>query len=179
MIENNLYEYISDYPQIFSNLVFERNHTIMWLERHGMAVRDKTVDKTNEKEWLKHRTATAYRMSFKTNVTHLLDRLYHHDAVEALYDFGNVELGGWSNTEANMLERELQNLQKILGKLEARYSLQYKLVIEYNHKEQKLYLNGVEILSPGESTLRHRLLTALYSKPDVLWGDRNAGRAFY
>lgn len=169
---DNRYLSLTTYPEIYRELVYQRNEAIRWLQEHGLSRRDRHVAKSNRSQWERHKAAAVYRPIFQENIVDLLDRLYSHDAVEAIYDFESADLNGWSDTEANWLERELQALQKIIGKLEVRYNLQYKLVIEYVSKEHTLYLNGIEIFACGPNTLRHRLLTALYSKPQKLWQNQ-------
>lgn len=169
---DNRYLSLTTYSEIYRELVYQRNAAINWLEQYALLKRDKYVQKDNEKELDWQQVANVYRPIFRENVLDLLDRLYNHDAIEAIYDFNSTELNGWSDTEANWLEREIQRLQAIIGKLEVRYDLQYKLIIEYVSDERTLYRNGIEILSCGPTTLRHRLLTALYSKPKTLWENQ-------
>lgn len=176
--EGNPYIDLVTYSDIYHELVFERNEAIRWLYDHAMLDRDKFVKKTDKKQGDKHKNAYAYRLSFQHTVLLKLDRLYSHDAIEAMYDFNNIDLGNWSDTEANRLEKQLNQLQLIITKLEIRYALQYKTTIEYRPSEQTLYLNSIEIFSCGTGTIRHRLLTAFYSKPSKLWQNEDLERYF-
>lgn len=108
-------------------------------------------------------------MFFTDKIFHVLDRLYSHDAIEAMYDFENIDLGDWSDTPANRLDKHVEKLQLVITKLEGRYQLQYRLSINYDSGQQLLTLNTVPIFSCGASTLRHKLLSALYSDPHRLW----------
>lgn len=166
----NIYLDLTTYPEIYSELVYERNVAITNLTDSGLLIRDRYVNDKNSNEWKRQQSIAGYRVFFTQKITQVLDRLYSHDATEALYDFRTDDLGGWSNTEANRLERELQSLQSILSKLETRYQLQYKQIFTYNSGQSTLYFNNIEVLSCGPSTVRHRLLTTLFSAPSDLWG---------
>jgi hypothetical protein len=166
---DNLYADLTAYQEIYHELVFERNHTIMWMQRHLLLDRNRTVSKSDTAEWRRHQAAMAHRRGFTIKVRQVLDRLYSHDAIEALYDFNNIDLGNQSDTEANRLEKELNALQIVIGKLENKYNLHYKMLVEYREQEQKLYLNSIVLLSAGATTLRHRLLALLYTDPTILW----------
>jgi len=160
---------LTTYNEIYQELVYQRNAAISWLQEHALLERNRQVAKTDEKELLRHSIAGNYRSLFERTVEDLLDRLYSHDAVEALYDFSSIELGEWSDTEANHLERELRQLQVIIGKLEMRYHLQYRFLFEYDATRGVLLMNGTEVFACGLTTLRNRLLTTLFSKQQMLW----------
>lgn len=160
---------LTTYNEIYQELVYQRNAAISWLREHALLERNRQVAKTDEKELLRHSIAGNYRSLFERTVEDLLDRLYSHDAIEALYDFKSFELGEWSDTEANRLERELRQLQVVIGKLETRYHLQYQFLFEYDAKRGVLLMNGTEVFACGLTTLRNRLLTTLFSKPQMLW----------
>jgi hypothetical protein len=167
--QDNRYLDLTTYPEIYIELIYQRNATIDWISAQGLLKRDKLVQKSDKKELARHQGAIVYRPLFRESIMQLLDRLYTHDATEAMYDFESVELKGWSETEANWLERELEALQNILTKLEIRYKLQYKLIFEYEVGECVLYLNRNKILACGQTTLRHKLLAMLYSNPKKQW----------
>jgi hypothetical protein len=164
---------LTTYNEIYRELIYQRNEAIRWLTNNALLERNRRVTKESGDEWLRHQTAAPFRSVFSRVVPGVLNRLYRHDALEAVYDFQAVELGDWSNTEANMLERQLQRLQVIIGKLETRYQLQYQLVFEYAGQECTLYLNSIKVFSCGQSTLRHRLLETLFSKSDELWTNED------
>lgn len=171
--EDDRYLHLTTYPEIYRELVYQRNEAIRWLEEHALLARNRIVDKNDRKELQRHESAGIYRPLFRESILLLFDRLYSHDAIEAMYDFSSVDLANWSDTEANRLERELQSLQQVISKLEVRYNLQYRLIIEYVSTIRTLYLNGVEVFACGPNTLRHRLLTTLYSNPRALWKNQS------
>lgn len=169
MDTSNPYANLSTYSEIYQELVRHRNETIDWLTRNGMIERKRIIKPDDREEFVKHKTAEGYNRLFEIWILQIVDRLYSHDAIEAMYDFNSIELGEWTDTPANRLERRLQALQHIIGKLETRYHLQYRMIVEYKAEEHTLYLNGIEIKSFGRSSIKHRLLAALYSNPDVEW----------
>lgn len=169
MNSDNQYMDLTTYNEIYQELVYQRNAVIAWLKEHALLERNRQVGKDDNKELLRHSIAGNYRSLFDRTVEDLLDRLYSHDAIEALYDFKSIELGEWSDTEANRLERELQQLQVIIGKLETRYQLHYQFLFEYDSAKGVLLMNGAEVFACGLTTLRNRLLTTLFSKPQALW----------
>ncbi len=169
MDQSNIYHDLSTYSEIYQELIYQRNEAVRWLTDHGMLDRNRRVTQDQKDELLRHRTAFPYRSVFRQNILDLLDRLYSHDAVEALYDFNSVDLKDWSDTEANRLERELQRLQLIIGKLELRYNLQYRMKFSYDSENTTLFLNNIEVLTCGQNTLRHRILTTLFSDPHKQW----------
>ncbi len=171
--QDNRYLDLTTYPEIYRELVYQRNATIDWLNENALLVRDRRVTKQNEQEWQRQGNARTYRPIFRENVLDLFERLYSHDATEAIYDFRSIDLKDWSDTETNWLERELQALQAIIGKLEVRYNLQYKMIFRYDSGQFVLLLNGIEVLSCGQKTLRHRLLTTLYSEPKKQWDNES------
>lgn len=169
MDTSNPYLNLSTYSEIYQELVRHRNETINWLTRNGLLDRKRIVKSDDREELLKHKIADGYERLFEVWILQIIDRLYSHDVIEAVYDFNSLELGEWTDTPANRLERRLQALQNIIGKLETRYHLQYRLLVEYRAEEHTLYLNGIEIKSFGRSSIKHRLLAALYSNPEIEW----------
>lgn len=169
MTRDNPYIDLTTYNEIYQELVYERNETIRWLDEHKLLERDRYVTQGNEKEWTRHTIAASHRHFFRQKILNLFDRLYSHDAIEAIYDFNSADLNGWSDTEANRMERELQRLQLIIGKLETRYNLQYKVIFEYQPEQRTLFQNSIEVFSCGQSTIRHRLLSTLFSDPRRMW----------
>ncbi|TAH32547.1 hypothetical protein EYC58_02735 [Candidatus Saccharibacteria bacterium] len=178
MDTSNPYLRLSTYSEIYQELVHHRNEAINWLTRNGLLDRKRIVEPDDREELLKHKIADGYCRLFSVWISQIIDRLYTHDAIEALYDFNSVELGDWTDTAANRLERQLQALQGIIGKLEVRYRLQYRLLVEYRTEEHALYLNGIEIKSFGRSSIKHRLLTALFSNTETEW-ENNAIEDFF
>lgn len=178
LYENNTYLHLTTYPEIYQELIYQRNEAISQLEQRGLLTRNRIVSKDDRKEQQRHETAAVYRSIFRENILLLFDRLYSHDAIEATYDFNAIELGNWSDTEANRLERELQQLQMIIGKLETRYELQYRITFEYDSGQSTLYMNRNKVFACGQSTLKHRLLTTLFSKPTKLWGIDDIDKYF-
>lgn len=170
---DNHYLDLTTYPEIYRELVYHRNETIRHLSGNGVADRDKRNIDGKSDERMRHNIVASYRSVFRSAVLQVLDRLYSHDSIEAVYDFNNVELNGWSDTEANRLERELQQLQLIIGKLEIRYRLQYTLHFEYDASIATLFLNRTEILKCGATSIKHRLLTTLFSEPEKLWSNED------
>ena len=169
MDTSNPYLDLSTYPEIYQELVHQRNEAIYWLTQNGQLERKRVVQLDDKEELLRHRLAEGRGRLFNIGVNQILDRLYSHDAIEAMYDFNNIELGTWSETSANRFERQLQALQRIISKLEVRYQLHYRLLVDYIASERTLYLNGIPISTFGGETLRHRILCALYSDPDKVW----------
>lgn len=169
MDTSNPYLDLSTYSEIYRELVHHRNETIDWLTRNALLDRRRIFSLGDEEEANKHRTASGYRAVFRIAVNQIFDRLYSHDAIEAMYDFNTIDLKNWTDTEANRLERELEALQQVIGKLEVRYQLQYLLRVEYRPEEYMLYLNGIEVSSFGRSSIKHRLLTALFSNTKMEW----------
>lgn len=161
------------YDEIYRELVYERNDIIEWLFQNNLMARSRSIDKGDENEKIRHSTSLPHRRLFRSKVLGLLNKLYSHDAIEAIYDFESIELGKWSDSETNRLELELKALQKIIGKLELRYGLTYKVRLEYVAKDRTLYLNGKAVMSPGGSSLKHRLLSALYSEPERHWKNND------
>jgi hypothetical protein len=157
------------YDEIYRELVYERNDIIDWLYRYALMGRKRAEIKEAEK--FKHEVSLNHRELFRKKTLGLLNKLHLHDATEAVYDFESIELGDWADSETNRLELELRALQKILGKLEIRYGLTYRVKLEYISEERTLYLNGKAILSPGASSIKHRLLTTLYSEPEKAWSN--------
>jgi hypothetical protein len=178
MRNENPYIDITSYTEIYQELVYERNETIRWLDDHKLLERERFVDQSNKEEWTRQTIAISHRAFFRQKILDLFDRLYSHDAIEAIYDFNSVELNGWSDTEANRMERELQRLQVIIGKLERRYYLQYKILFEYKVDERTLYQNTIKVFSCGPNTLRHRLLTALFSDTKRVWTQNDIEKYF-
>lgn len=158
------------YQAIYQELVYQRNEAIRWLDDLALTKRKRRILQNDENEFRRHQTAKTYRPIFREDILNLLSRLYSHDATEAIFDFETADLGDWSDTEANMLEREIQRLQLIIGKLESRYDLQYKIIFEYDNTQSTLFLNRNKVLACGQNTLKHRLLTTLFSDPGKLWG---------
>lgn len=173
MDTSNPYLDLSTYSEIYQELVRHRNETINWLTNNGLLDRKKIIDPDDVEELTKHKIAEGYDRLFEVWILQIIDRLYSHDAVEAVYDFTSVEIGEWTDTPANRLERRLQALQRIIGKLETRYNLQYRLHVEYVAEEHMLYLNGIEIKSFGRSSIKHRLLATLYSNPEIEWENES------
>lgn len=169
MQNDNPYLDLTTYTEIYQELIYQRNESIRWLTENGLLDRNKHVSKSDENEWNRHKIAATYHHTFQQAILALLDRLYSHDAIEAIYDFNSVELGTWTETEANTLERKLQSLQLVISKLETRYHLQYKITFQYNIETCTLYQNTIEIFSCRHTTLRNRLLVALFSDPKRLW----------
>lgn len=172
---SDTYVDIETYNDIYRELVVQRNSAIEWLSKSNLLFRDRFV-KNNGDELRNHSTAAAFRRAFKASVMEIIDRLYPHDAIEARYDLESAELKAWSDTEANWLERELQQLQMILTKLEGRYDVQYKLVFEYS--EGTLTLNTEKVLASGLNTLRTRLLTVLFSNKERTWDNSDIEEEF-
>lgn len=166
---DNRYINLTTYPDIYREMIYQRNEAIRWLQDNKMLTRNRRVTKDDKAEWGRHTMAMSSRSVFRENVIDLIDRLYSHDAREAAYDFESIDLADWSDTEVNRFERELQRLQLIIGKLEQRYNLHYQLIASYRPEQATLYINNTEVLRCGQSTLRHRLLTALFSEPKKLW----------
>lgn len=176
--QDNEYLDLTTYPDIYRELVYQRNSTIHWLDSHNLLGRNRHVTKSDAQEWDWQSTARTYRPVFRTSILQILDRLHSHDAIEAIYDFNAIDLVDWSDTEANRLERELQQLQLIITKLEVRYRLQYKLVFEYDHKTATLYLNRTDVLKYGQNSIKHRLLTTLFTKPNKQWTNEDIADYF-
>lgn len=175
---DNRYIDLTTYPDIYREMVYQRNEAIRWLQENKMLTRNRRVTKDNKAEWGRHTMAMSSRSVFRENVIDLIDRLYSHDAREAVYDFESVDLGDWSDTEVNRFERELQRLQLIIGKLEQRYNLQYQLIAEYVSAQGTLYINRAEVFRCGQTSLRHRLLTTLFSSPKKLWSTETIEECF-
>lgn len=167
--QDNEYLDLTTYPDIYRELVYQRNSAIEWLDKHKLLQRDYRATRNDSDEWKRHESAKTFRPVFRNSILQILDRLHTHDAVEAVYDFNSIDLADWSDTAANHLELELRQLQMIIGKLEVRYRLQYKLSFEYDHKSATLYLNRSDLLKFGLNSIKHRLLSALFTKPDELW----------
>ncbi len=77
-----------------------------------------------------------------------------------------------SDTELNRLELELEALQKIIGKLEARYpDLYYRQRLSYDKSKRQILLNKRPINKKPErlGTFRHALLSAVFSNPERVW----------
>ncbi len=176
--QDNEYLDLTTYPDIYRELVYQRNSTIHWLGSHNLIERDRHVTKSDTQEWGWQSTARTYRLVFRTSILKILDRLHSHDATEAVYDFNAIDLVDWSDTEANRLERELQQLQLIITKLETRYRLQYKLLFEYDHKTATLYLNRNDVLKYSQNSIKHRLLTTLFSRADKQWTNEAIANYF-
>ena len=174
----NYYLELKTYPDIYRELVHHRNEAIHWIENHALLTRNRRVTKKDRAEWQKHQAAKAYRLTFRDNIIQILERLYYHDAVEATYDFNSIDLLDWSDTEANRFERELQRLQSIITKLETRYGLQYKVIFEYRAKKCTLYLNNIEVLKCQQNSIRHRVLSTVFSKANSLWNYDDVGEYF-
>lgn len=172
----NPYIDLRTYDEIYHELVYQRNEVIRSLREHDLLNRDRFVSNQDSDELTLHKTAFPLRHTFREAIIEILNRLYYHDAEEALYDFSCAELGGWTGTEANWLERELQQLQLIIGKLEVRYSLTYHLLFDY--KAGTLTLNTNKVFSSGPKTLRTRLLTALFSERRKEWNNENIEQYF-
>lgn len=178
MKSKNEYLDLTTYNDIYQELVYQRNEVINWFEEQSLNTRNRFVKEDDHNELDRHKMAISFRPFFRNAIVEILNRLYAHDAIEAVYDFNSAELGTWSNTETNMLERELQRLQLIIGKLETRYDLQYRLIFEYRSEECTLYLNSIKVFSCGQSTLRNRLLVALFSDPKTLWENEDVENYF-
>ena len=163
------YMELTDYESIYRELINQRNTAIRWLNQHGQISRARVVDSEDESELTRHKIAQIYRPLFRRSVLILISRLYYHDAVEAKYDFESVQLGSWSDTEANWLERELQQLQKIITRLEIRYDLQYRLIFEYVCDDRVLLLSGDEVKKYRKGSIKHRLMCAIFSDPYRNW----------
>jgi hypothetical protein len=158
-----------NYDEIYTELVFERNMLIEHLNDNGYLDRKTVYVDSDTDEKTKHSTLLPYRRFFRQKVTKTINELDGFDAVEALYDFNSIELGKWTDSEANKLELELRALQKIIGKLEGRYDLKYRVRMDYVVPERTLYLNRRAVMSPGASTIKHRLLTTLFSNSGIRW----------
>lgn len=178
MIDDNPYIDLTTYNEIYQELVYQRNEAIRWLTDHALLDRNRFVEKSDVNEWKRHSIAVVYRPLFKRSILALFDRLYSHDAVEAIYDFNSVELNGWTETESNLFEREIQRLQLIIGKLETRYNLQYRLFFHYNESDCILYMSGQKVFACGQTTLRHRLLATIFSEPHKLWTNDDIEEIF-
>lgn len=178
MNDDNPYLDLTTYNEIYQELIYQRNEAIRWLTEHALIDRDRFVEKSDLDEWKRHSIAVVYRPLFKRSILALFDRLYSHDAIEAIYDFNSVELNGWSVTEANLFEREIQRLQLIIGKLETRYNLQYRLLFHFNESDSTLYMSGQKVFACGQTTLRHRLLATLFNDPHKLWTNDEIEQVF-
>ncbi len=176
---DNRYLDLTTYTEIYRELVYQRNAAISWLEENKLMVRDRRIAKENEKELLWQKSAAAFRYVFSEDVLDVFNRLYSHDAVEAIYDFKSIDLADWSDTEVNRLERELQALQGVISKLEVRYGLQYKLIFDYDTGQCVLFSNRIEVLSCGQTTLRHRLLSTLFSDTHKHWANSDIADFFH
>lgn len=170
--QDNRYLDLTTYPEIYRELVYQRNSAIRWLQEYKMVKRDRRVLKSDKNEWGRHTMAMSFRSVFRENIIDLIDRLYPHDARDAQFDFEFIDLGDWSDTEVNRLELETQRLQLIIGKLEQRYHLQYQLIATFNAGQGTLYINNSEVFTSGLSTLRNRLLITLFSQPKILWQNQ-------
>lgn len=168
-----MYLDLTTYNEIYQELVYQRNEIINWFDEYKLISRDRFVKEDNQEEISRHKMALPFRQSFRRTIPKILDRLYSHDAIEAIYDFNSAELGNWSDTEANWLERELQRLQVIISKLEVRYDLQYRLVFEYRSEECTLYLNNIKVFACGQLTLRNRLMSVLFSNLKKRWSNQD------
>lgn len=175
---DNRYAHLSSYQDIYQELIYQRNSAIDWLNNYALTKRDRRVEKSDKDELTRHHMANVYRPIFRENILHLLDRLYTHDATEALFDLETADLGDWSETEANWLEREIQRLQLIISKLEARYDLQYRIIFEYDSKECVLYMSRNKVFSCGQTTQKHRVLSALFSNPQKQWSIEDFDKFF-
>jgi len=169
LYQDNEYIDLTTYPDIYRELVYQRNSAIQWLDSHQLLQRDYRVTRDDADEWKRQESAGTFRSVFRNSIFQILDRLHSHDAIEAVYDFNSIDLANRSDTAANRLDLELRQLQLIIGKLELRYRLQYTLSFEYDHKSATLYLNRTDLLKYGPNSIKHRLLTALFSEPEKLW----------
>lgn len=160
---------LKTYPDIYRELIYQRNELIRWLEENNLLERQRVIKQGAGEEWVRHQVAKLHRESFRESILEILNQLYSHDAMEAVYDFNSAELGDWTDTDANWLERELQQLQKIISKLETRYDLSYRAIFEYDSDAGALYLNRKEVMSVGLGTQKHHILTMLFSNPKKLW----------
>lgn len=176
---DNRYLDLTTYSEIYRELVYQRNAAISWLDENKLTVRDRRIAKENEKALRWQNSAASFRHVFGEDVLDLFNRLYSHDAVEAVYAFKSIDLADWSDTEANRLECELQALQSVIGKLEIRYGLQYKIIFNYDTGQSVLFSNGIEVLSCGQTTLRHRLLTTLFSETHKQWANSDIADYFH
>ena len=167
--QDNEYLDLTTYPDIYRELVYQRNTAIEWLGKHKLLQRNYRVTRNHAEEWERQNSARVFRPVFNSSILQILDRLHSHDAVEAIYDFNSIDLADWSDTAANRLELELRQLQMIIGKLEMRYALQYKLSFEYDRKLATLQLNHTDLLKYGPNSIKHRLLAALFSNSEELW----------
>lgn len=175
---DNRYEDLTTYPEIYRELIYQRNAAISWLDEKNLTQRNCRVKESDETELSRHAVVNTYRPIFRENVLHVLDRLYSYDATEAIYDFNSTDLGDWSDTQANWLEREIQRLQLIIGKLETKYDLQNQIIFEYDSEECTLYMSRTKVFSCGQTTQKHRVLTALFTSPRKQWSVNDFDKYF-
>lgn len=169
-------EKLPTYEELYQDLVFERNEAIRYLTESGLVHRDHNPKTATEKN--RHQSALAYRATFREFILETLNKLHSHDAVEAIYDFEAIDLGSWADTETNRFERELQQLQKIIGKLEIRYDLQYKVIFEYDSEKCTLYVSRNKVMACSQVSQKHRVLTALFSDPHKQWSAKDFDKYF-
>ncbi|GEM_PF-2457828 len=160
---------LKTYNEIYSELVYQRNHYIDQFRQFGMTGRNRYATKDDNDEWTRHRVMLPTLMGFQVTIPQILNRLYSYDATEALYDFDSIDMGSWSETPANRLEKQIQALQHIISKLENRYDLQYRLLFDFEPSSGTLTLNTNKVLASGKDTLRTRMLTALFSDRQKHW----------
>lgn len=168
---NDDYLDLSSYDDVYRELVFQRNATIQYLRDNHLLERNRNPKSQDEKN--AHKAAETYLVVFHETVEAILNRLYSHDAIEAVYDFNSIELGQWADTPANRLERELQQLQLIISKLETRYDLKYKIIFEYDSAKCTLYMSSNKVMSCSQISQKHRVLTALFSDPYKQWSIKD------
>lgn len=167
-LNDDMYENLDTYEKIYRELTYQRNEAILFLRGNLLwGVRRSALSDEDKRH---HRTAQSFRNAFLKNIREIIRKLYDHDAIDALFVIENYDLGEWDDTEANRLEKELEGLKTVLSDLQKRFNLTYKLRFEYSPSEATILLNGVNGLKFGENTLRHRLMLALWSDKDRLWG---------
>lgn len=167
-LNDDIYENLDTYEKIFRELTYQRNEAILFLKGNLLwGVKRSALSDADKRH---HRTALSFRNAFLRNVREIIGKLYDHDAIDALYAIENYDLGVWDDTEANRLEKEVAGLKTALSDLQRKYNLTYKLRFEYSPTDASILLNGVPVLKFGENTLRHKLMSALWSDKDRLWG---------
>lgn len=167
-LSEDIYENLNTYEKVYRELTYQRNEAILFLKDNQLwGIKRGALSDEDKRH---HRTAQSFRHAFLRNIREVIAKLYDHDAIEALYAVENYDLGEWDDTEANRLEKEIEGLKIVLSDLQKKYSLTYKLRFEYIPTEATILLNGVPALKFGENTLRHKLMSALWSDKNRLWG---------
>jgi hypothetical protein len=109
---------------------------------------------------------TAFRAKWLNDITNIASRIKRTDKadyekIRKIFNDISFKENGWADTEANYLEAEINNLQKVIDWLSSEYNIEIAKGFNFNIKTNKLYY-GSELKADYSKGKR------LNSNPNVL-----------